>query len=553
MNDGCVPARVICPQAWPVETSFVFGQAPLTASTLTLSSKVKPESKAWLDQAAREVNQVWNYCNEVTHKAWFNRYGGTAKWLSGFDMNNLLAGCGDVFDRIGIDVAQSVAAEHANKRNQFKRSKLNWRKSGGTKKSLGWIPFKANTLRFSLHDKLGKRVRVPNDPQPVIPSWPQKIKGESKEDYTQRKASFAPIREQAEREFQAWEYRRVKQAHTIKMSFMDKTIRLFNAHRLLDAYRLAKQGVGCLRSGCFAQDSLGDWYLNVVIDKVEVQLAPLMGQNSSVGIDPGQITAMTASDGSTLRSRRYRDIELKMQKAQKNGHKKQSKRLHRKAKRQRQDDRHKFCRSIINNHALVSVGDWGSKAVEKYTKKKNIENKNSTDSARGEQQKKQNKIALKGQAKSVYDAGTGAAFATLTALGHRAGRVVQKVNERNSTRRCSNCQALTGPTGLDMCVVRKWTCSGCGMRHNRDRCGSVNINHTGILDWNTKSPQDQHQCISEPRYWRAEPLLSSVMQACQKTNFWHPSNTVASVCGNKMYDGSAVLAAVYGNKLIRKS
>jgi hypothetical protein len=35
----------------------------------TLRLKVKPEAYAWLNAAAIEVNQVWNYCNEISNHA----------------------------------------------------------------------------------------------------------------------------------------------------------------------------------------------------------------------------------------------------------------------------------------------------------------------------------------------------------------------------------------------------------------------------------------------------------------------------------------------------
>ena len=477
MKDGLVPPHgklLSCPAGWPASTSFVFGQAPLTVSILTLSSKVQPGSYNFLGHAAREVNQVWNFCNAATYKAWHGRYGGTRQWLSAFDLSPLLVGCGETFEKIGIDVAQAVAAEHAVRRSQFNKSKLRYRKSGGSHRSLGWIPFKPNGLRFSLHGTNGKRVTLPDDPQPVVPVWPVKLPKEDKQDYAVRKKAFSPERERAETALLAWENRRVKAAATIKLAFGGKTVRLFNGHRLLNAYRLAKQGVGALRSGNFAQDSLGDWYLNVVIDKVEAQLAPLLGEDASLGLDPGQITAMTGSDGRTLRSRRYRDMEPKHAQAQRRGHQKQAKRLSRQVKRQRQDDRNKFCRGVINDVARVWVGNLSPTKL-KHSK-------------------------LKGQAKSISDRAIGAVNATLKAMGARAGRVVAQVNEAYSTRRCSSCQSLTGPSGLDACVVRQWACAACGTSHDRDVNAAELQRQTGEWEWNTRPP-GQHDRPAEPRYW----------------------------------------------------
>jgi transposase len=70
-------------------------------------------------------------------------------------------------------------------------------------------------------------------------------------------------------------------------------------------------------------------------------------------------------------------------------------------------------------------------------------------------------------AKSVLDAGWGMLKTQLHYKGQQAGRSVI-ISERDSTRTCSSCKALTGPTGLDMLVVRIWVCSACGVTHDRD-------------------------------------------------------------------------------------
>ena len=53
-------------------------------------------------------------------------------------------------------------------------------------------------------------------------------------------------------------------------------------------------------------------------------------------------------------------------------------------------------------------------------------------------------------AKSVLDAGWGMLKTQIQYKGQQAGRSVFMVDERNTTRTCSSCRALTGPTGLDM-------------------------------------------------------------------------------------------------------
>ena len=82
--------------------------------------------------------------------------------MSGFDLCNLSAGASKYFEHIGADTIQRIAIKYAHKRSQFKGARLRWRVSSGSRRSLGWIPFKAASLRRH-HRYLrfcGKGVRV---------------------------------------------------------------------------------------------------------------------------------------------------------------------------------------------------------------------------------------------------------------------------------------------------------------------------------------------------------------------------------------------------------
>jgi hypothetical protein len=68
----------------------------------TLRLKVKPESYPWLDAAAVEINQVWNYANEVSGRA-ARPFAGPQKWLTGYDLDKLTAGSSEYFEHIGSD------------------------------------------------------------------------------------------------------------------------------------------------------------------------------------------------------------------------------------------------------------------------------------------------------------------------------------------------------------------------------------------------------------------------------------------------------------------
>jgi putative transposase len=120
--------------------------APTLSVTRTVRLKVKPEAAAWLKVAANEVNTVWNWANAVSAKA-ARPFAGRPKWLSGFELNNLSAGATQHFGKIGADTIQRVNGVYAEKRWKARRCQLHWRGSRGARRSLGWVPFKAASLK----------------------------------------------------------------------------------------------------------------------------------------------------------------------------------------------------------------------------------------------------------------------------------------------------------------------------------------------------------------------------------------------------------------------
>ena len=119
---------------------------PVSIVVRTVRLKVKPETAAWLNDAASEVNAVWNWANEVSARA-ARPFVGKPKWLSGFQLNNLSAGATEYFEKIGADMIQRVSGEYAVKGRTARRSALRWRVSRGARRSLDWVPFKAASLK----------------------------------------------------------------------------------------------------------------------------------------------------------------------------------------------------------------------------------------------------------------------------------------------------------------------------------------------------------------------------------------------------------------------
>ena len=115
--------------------------------TKTLRLRIKDKHRSVLAAMAREVNQVWNFCNETSHRAVRER----RQWLSGYDLQKLTNGfskCEGI--HIGSPTVQQVCEDYAKARKQFKKAKLRWRVSNpqSSKYSLGWIPFKARALQY---------------------------------------------------------------------------------------------------------------------------------------------------------------------------------------------------------------------------------------------------------------------------------------------------------------------------------------------------------------------------------------------------------------------
>ena len=52
-----------------------------------------------------------------------------------------------------------------------------------------------------------------------------------------------------------------------------------------------------------------------------------------------------------------------------------------------------------------------------------------------------------------------------------------EVDSKFSTKTCSNCGSLSGPTGWAGLSVRQWRCTDCGSLHDRDVNAARNTLH----------------------------------------------------------------------------
>ncbi|WP_231692777.1 transposase [Thiopseudomonas alkaliphila] len=135
---NAVSARSIC---------IVFSHRPniieSMKQTKTLKVRVKDKHRPLLNNMARSVNFVWNYVNELSHRSIKER----GVFLSAYTIQKYTQG---VHKELGLHshTVQKVGAEYATRRRQFKKSRLSWRKSGGVRRSLGWIPINTGMAKW---------------------------------------------------------------------------------------------------------------------------------------------------------------------------------------------------------------------------------------------------------------------------------------------------------------------------------------------------------------------------------------------------------------------
>lgn len=140
---------------YQVPTKWLFNNhtIPLMdAQTKTLKVRVKDKHSRILDRMAFESNQVWNAANEET-SVWCYvpvlGVGYVRNNISAFELQKQLKGIKK--ERkfiIHSTTVQEVIAVHGKSRRQVKKDKLRWRVSGGSKRSLGWVPFKSGAANW---------------------------------------------------------------------------------------------------------------------------------------------------------------------------------------------------------------------------------------------------------------------------------------------------------------------------------------------------------------------------------------------------------------------
>jgi putative transposase len=116
---------------------------------LTFRYRLKGKRAArQLRRLACAANQVWNFCvqtQKATQRAW--RGGLSPRWLSRFDLEKLTSGVSTEL-ALHAQSIHGVCAQFAQSRNLHKKCPA-FRKSGGSRRSLGWVPFQQQSRKIT--------------------------------------------------------------------------------------------------------------------------------------------------------------------------------------------------------------------------------------------------------------------------------------------------------------------------------------------------------------------------------------------------------------------
>ncbi len=184
------------------------------------------------------------------------------------------------------------------------------------------------------------------------------------------------------------------------------------------------------------------WYCTLVLD-AEPKRVPLAG-DEAVGIDLGFSTLATLSTGEKIaHPREYERMQRRIGQADRSHNRRLLGAVQQRLGNARRHRNHAISRDLVSRFGAIYVSRDNLKGMKRRF------------------------------GKSVGSSGHGALLTMLESKCRQAGREYVEVPSRNSTRTCSACGCLDGPTGLQGLKVREWACA-CGAIHDRDVNAAVN-------------------------------------------------------------------------------
>lgn len=201
------------------------------------------------------------------------------------------------------------------------------------------------------------------------------------------------------------------------------------------------------------------WYLTLFIEAEPRKVTPK--GNDSVGVDLGYLPESLATlaifheDGTEPcekipHPREQQRLQQRLAQAQRGGGKLQGK-IQQRLTNARRHRNHEVSRMLVERFQVISISRDNLKGLQRL------------------------------MGRSVLSAAHGQLTTMTETKGRQAGWVVQKPESKHSTRRCSDCKSLTGPTGLQGLKVRQWRCVGCGAQWDRDCNSGRNAHFAGAV------------------------------------------------------------------------
>jgi putative transposase len=200
---------------------------------------------------------------------------------------------------------------------------------------------------------------------------------------------------------------------------------------------------GKIKTGCFAQDARGRWYLSLQVEIAESQTCGA----GEIGIDLGLSTLATLSDGRKIENpRHFKKYKGTLANAQRAGNKKRARAIHAKIANARRHYLHVQSTKLVRDNRLIVVGNVVAKS-----------------------------LPYRSCRKSAIDASWSELRTQLRYKASRHGARYIEVDETGTSASCSACDARSGPKGQKGLRVRAWVCDCCGTRHDRDINAAVNL------------------------------------------------------------------------------
>ena len=262
------------------------------------------------------MNFVWNFCNELSVK----HFERKRAFMSAYDMQPYTRGAGK---ELGLhsQTVQAVQEEYATRRKQFKKVKLRWRVSSGSRRSLGWVPFKASAIRYK-----GGQVWYAGRPLSLWDSYG--LAG-----YELGTGSFS------EDSRGRW--------------YLNISVRVAKTEAKPSG---ASVGVDC--------ESI------VNNTSLAIEAKRRVG---AIGIDLGLKDFLATSDGLKVEAQHfYREMEDKLAVAQRANKKQRVKAIHAKIANRRKDALHKLSTQLVNEYGAVFIGNVNAAGLAKTRMAKSV-------------------------------------------------------------------------------------------------------------------------------------------------------------------------------------